>query len=314
MSDDTVLDSLFTMETLRQAPAAIRATAVAASQSGVPEGLEIGAVVLAASARSALTAQAVQAIANQRVQRPVLVNLGEPLPVWLGSRSLVIALDDVAAEAVVSDQTVAGVPVIAIGASSAQRPNPLVETAAALCGLGQCGIAPGLLDDLVAASDHLESRLGELSVEKGSARRLARRIGRTLPLIYGAGPVGAAAAASWKFSVNRNAKAAAYASSIPGLDFDEVVGWAQHGDVTRQVFTLAMLRSVLETDDQRHRMDVTAETCEEIVAGVYPIEATGTTDVAVLFELMAWGELVSLHMADIADIDPGPTPVLERYS
>ncbi|MCO5313795.1 MAG: hypothetical protein M9952_12770 [Microthrixaceae bacterium] len=308
-----VLDSMGAMASLFQAPAAIRATIAAAGSAGVPEGLEIGAVVLAASQRSALTAKTVGSIAAQRVQRPVIVNLGEPLPVWLGSRSLVVALDDAAANEVVSDDSVAGVPVIAIGAQTERRPNPLVETAAALVALAQFDIAPGLLDDLIGAADLVESRLEEWVADKGPARRLARRIGRTLPLVYGAGPVGAAAAASWKFSVNRNAKAPAYWNAVPGVDFDEVCGWAQHGDVTRQVFTLAVLRSALETDDQRHRLDVTAETCEEIVAGVHPVDATATTDVGVLFELMAFGEMVSLHMADIADIDPGPTPVLGRY-
>ncbi|NLA35756.1 MAG: hypothetical protein GX868_08705 [Actinobacteria bacterium] len=254
------------------------------------------------------------AIANQRVQRPVTVNLGEPLPEWLGQRTLVVALDDAAGQSIVNDRAVVGVPVIALGAIEAQRPNPLVETAAALCALAQFRLAPGLLEDLVVAADHLEARLAEWSGDRGPAQRLARRIGRTLPLVYGAGVVGAAAAASWKFSINRNAKAPAFWNSIPGLDADEVCGWAQHGDVTRQVFTLAMLRSGLETDEQSHRMAVTAETSEEIVAGVYPVEATGTTDVAVLLELMAFGELVSLHMADLADIDPGPTPITERYA
>lgn len=314
MSDDTVLDSMETMTTLRQAPAAIRATIAMSQQAQIPDDLEIGPVVLAGSERSALTARTVLAIANTRVQRPVTLNLGEPLPVWLGPKTLVVALDDAAAQSIVNDRAVTGVPVIALGAMADQRPNPIVETAAALCALAQFGLAPGLMDDLVAAADHLEARLADFAGAKGPAQRLARRIARTLPLIYGAGPVGAAAAASWKFSVNRNAKAPAYWNSIPGLDVDEVCGWAQHGDVTRQVFTLAVLRSALETDEQRHRMDVTAETCEEIVAGVYPVEATGTTDVAVLLELMAFGEMTSLFMADMADIDPGPTPVTERYN
>ena len=43
-----------------------------------------------------------------------------------------------------------------------------------------------------------------------AAEALARRIGRTMPLIYGGGPIGAAAAMRWKAEVNENAKAPAF--------------------------------------------------------------------------------------------------------
>jgi hypothetical protein len=100
---------------------------------------------------------------------------------------------------------------------------------------------------------------------------------------------------------------------IPGLDHDEVCGWAQHGDVTRQVFTLAVLRHAFETADEAHRMDVTSETCEEIVAGVHTVRSDAESPVGALLDLMLHGELVSLEMAARADIDPGPTPITQRY-
>ena len=50
----------------------------------------------------------------------------------------------------------------------------------------------------------------------------------------------------WKQSVNENAKAPAFWNEYPELDHNEVCGWGQHGDVTRQVFTLIELRHGLE--------------------------------------------------------------------
>ena len=47
------------------------------------------------------------------------------------------------------------------------------------------------------------------------ARELARQIGRTIPLIYGGGALGAVAAYRWKCDVNENAKAPAFWNAVP---------------------------------------------------------------------------------------------------
>ena len=71
---------------------------------------------------------------------------------------------------------------------------------------------------------------------------LARQIGRTLPIVYGGGALGEVAAVRWKGQFNENAKVAAFANRVPELTHNEICGWGQHGDVTRQVFTLVLLR------------------------------------------------------------------------
>ena len=74
------------------------------------------------------------------------------------------------------------------------------------------------------------------------------RIGRTIPLVYGTGALGGVAAMRWKSDVNENAKAPAFWNQYPELDHNEICGWGQHGDVTRQVFTLVELRHGFEHD------------------------------------------------------------------
>ena len=80
------------------------------------------------------------------------------------------------------------------------------------------------------------------------ARELARQIGRTIPLIYGGGAIGAVAAYRWKCDVNENAKAPAFWNTYPELDHNEICAWGQHGDVTRQLITLVELRHGFEHD------------------------------------------------------------------
>lgn len=313
MTSSDALDSSGAFAAAQLTPATVRATLAAARQSDVPDDLPVGAVVLAASARSLLTAATVAAIAADRVRVPVVSSAVSALPGWVDQRCLVLALDSGTADRLIADSTVDGVPVIAVGGDPDERPAPIIETVAALAALDRFGLAPGLIDEIESACDVFDARITELTATASPADRLAKRIGRTMPLIYGAGAIGGAAAKAWKHSINRNAKAPAFANSIPGLDHDEVCGWAQHGDVTRQVFTLAVLRHGFETADEASRMEVTAETCDEIVAGVHTIHSDAPSAVASLLDLMLFGEFVSLEMAARAEIDPGPTPITDRY-
>ena len=58
----------------------------------------------------------------------------------------------------------------------------------------------------------------------GAPAELARRLGRTIPLVYGSAGVAAVAAQWWKAQVNLNAKAPAFAATLPELTHDELAG------------------------------------------------------------------------------------------
>ena len=60
----------------------------------------------------------------------------------------------------------------------------------------------------------------------------------------------------WKCDVNENAKAPAFWAAHPELDHNEICGWGQHGDVTRQLFTLVELRHGFEHERLAPRFDV----------------------------------------------------------
>ena len=146
--------------------------------------------------------------------------------------------------------------------------------------------------------------------ESSPAAALARRIGRTVPLIHGGGAIGAVAAQRWKTQVNENAKAPAFWSVQPELCHNEVCGWGQHGDVTRQVITAIALRHDGEHPQLGRRFDLVGEILREVVADVIEVRAEGDGDLAQLLDLILFGDYVSLWMAVQAGIDPGPVPIL----
>jgi glucose/mannose-6-phosphate isomerase len=176
--------------------------------------------------------------------------------------------------------------------------------------LEQIGLFPGALQWVDQAIDQLLRRRDQLVRPGSLAEDLARRIGRTIPLIHSSGDLGAAAALRWKAQINENAKSPAFFNVYPELCHNELAGWGQHGDATRQLITLVNLRHDAEHPQVSRRFDLVEEVLREVVAEVIEVRAAGEGDLAQLLDLALIGDFVSLHLAGNEGIDPGPIPVL----
>jgi glucose/mannose-6-phosphate isomerase len=178
--------------------------------------------------------------------------------------------------------------------------------------LEEIGLFPGASQWVDQAVDQLRSRRDELVRPGSRAEDLARRIGRTIPLVHSSGALGAAAALRWKAQINENAKCPAFFNVYPELCHNEVAGWGQHGDATRQLITLVNLRHDAEHPQVSRRFDLVADVLSEVVAEVIEVRAAGEGDLAQLLDLALVGDFVSLHLAANEGIDPGPIPVLDE--
>ena len=180
--------------------------------------------------------------------------------------------------------------------------------------LFRMGLLPNAHDLLTGAQDQLARRRDQcapgVTGAANPARELARQIGRTIPLIYGGGALGAVAAMRWKADVNENAKAPAFWNTHPELDHNEICGFGQHGDVTRQIMTLVELRHGFEHERLEPRFAGTRAQIEECVARVLEVRSEGDGRLAHLLDLMYLGDWVSCYLALENDVDPGPIPAI----
>ena len=158
------------------------------------------------------------------------------------------------------------------------------------------------------------ARRNELIAEDNIARRLARRLGRTFPIIYGGNGPGGVAADCWKSQFNLNAKVAAFSNQVPELTHDEIAGWGQDGDVTRQVFQVFLLRHDFEHPQVASRLVEVEEVLVEVVGAVHVVNAAGEGLLAQIFDLELLGQFVSLHAAVEQGVDPGPVPVVAEIA
>ncbi len=181
-----------------------------------------------------------------------------------------------------------------------------------LVALARAGLRPDCSAAVDAAAATLARRRDVLLAPGGLAAELARRLGRTIPLVYGSAGSAAVAARWWKAQVNLNAKAPAFAATLPDLTHDELAGWGQGGDVTRQTMSLVLLRHAGEAPRTAAQFDAVRAATDEVMADVLEVQGEGDDELSRFFDLTLVGALVSLHLAAREGVDPGPVPAVDE--
>lgn len=304
--------------------------------AGLPDPSKIENVLILGMGDSGFGGDVAAACARPFSPRPINVYGGYLPPSWVGPTSLVIAVSasGTTEETLESLEAAveAGAPLVAVTNGGeletlARRAGgpvlPVVSDAAmpraqlgalavpAMLALEQLGLFPGDRAWLGTAVDQLKTRREELLTEQSIAKEIARRVGRTMPVIYGGGVIGTTAAKRWKIAFNHNVKTPAFWAPMPDLCHNELVGWGQNGDVTRQVFTQIQLRHDSEHPQTARRFDYVENKTLEVMADILSITAEGDGPVAQLLDLIYVGDITTLERAASEGLDPGPLPIVD---
>ena len=299
----------------------------------LPTPVGLRAVVVCGVGSSGLAGDAAAAMG---ASIPIVVSKDGDVPAFVGPDSLIFAVswsgdteETVTAARAARER---GAPIIAISGGGALTelalssglanfglPADLPASRTAwgaavvplLLTLAHIGVLPDISRSLADSIAALRRRRAALVSARSPAEEVARRIGRTVPLIYGSVGLNAVAALRWKTQINANAKTPAFVAVQPELSHNEVAGWGQHGDVTRQVLSLVTLRHAGESPLVARRVAFVNQVIDEVMADVIPVWAEGEDDLARLFDLALFGDFVSLHLAGREGTDPGPVPAVE---
>jgi glucose/mannose-6-phosphate isomerase len=311
------------------------------SASALPDAARFDRIVMLGMGGSGIAGNVVQAVGTATLPVPVTVLKHYRTPAFVNERTLAFALsysgDTEETVEMARGALAAGATLVAIssGGTLAQLaeesdslhvpcPDDILMPRLALGALVaplvvvlfRMGMLPEAHAGLLRAQEQLARRRDQcqpaVDGERNPARELARKIGRTIPIVYGSGGLGGVAAMRWKQSMNENAKAPAFWNEYPELDHNEVCGWGQHGDVTRQVFTLVELRHGLEHPRLEARARATRELIEEALVQVLAVEAEGEGRLAQLLDLIYVGDWTSYYLALDNDVDPGPIDAISQ--
>lgn len=286
---------------------------------------------------SGMAGDVVSAVCGPRLSLPVTTSKSYRLPRFVGPGSLVFAIscsgetEETVTAATEAWEAGATVAVIAGGGAlselAAAHRSPRFSVPLDLpqprTALGAMAVPPlqvlqacGLLADvdvlIDSAIEQLFRRRDELLGRSSPVQRLATAIARTVPLLHGGEGPAAVAALRWKTQINENAKSPAFSAVQPELCHNEAAGWGQHGDITRQVLTLVILRCASDHPQVARRIEIIKDLLLEVVHDIVEVWGTGETDLAQLLDLVMVGDVVSLLLAGREGLDPGPVPVLQE--
>jgi glucose/mannose-6-phosphate isomerase len=174
------------------------------------------------------------------------------------------------------------------------------------------GVTPSLRGEVEAAAA-LAARLGAEWGLDGAPESLPRALARdlvgTVPVIAGS-ELMSGVAYRWKTQINENAELPAFASALPELDHNEIVGWAAAGELAR--FSAIFLEDPEQHPRNARRIELTARAAEAGAVVVERVSALGDTRTERVVSLVLLGDLVSLYMAVLRGIDPVSIHVLDE--
>jgi glucose/mannose-6-phosphate isomerase len=332
-------DSLGIWDATVGLPEQLGAALVAATDvldgTALPDPGQIHSVVVFGMGTGATAAEVVAAHGASRSTVPIVLGNGFDSPAFVGPHTLAFALspsgdtEETHAAVMAAAEQGAHVVMVSGGGALAQLatasgfphfavPDDLPAPRTALGALtvpvvltlAGLGLIPDVAPSLGDAVASLRRRRDAFVAPGGPAEEVARLIGRTIPLIYGSTGLSAVAARRWKTQINENAKTPAFFAIQPELSHNEVAGWGQNGDVTRQVLSLVTLRQHGEHPQVARRFSLVDEATDEVMANVIPVWAEGDDDLGRFFDLALFGDFVSLHMAGREGTDPGPVPAI----
>jgi glucose/mannose-6-phosphate isomerase len=204
-----------------------------------------------------------------------------------------------------------GVPVIPLPAGFQPRAAVGYLTVAALEVAALCGVGPRIGTEIDVAASHLEqlvSEWGPEGPEDGLAKTLARGLHGSVPLIAGAG-LTAPLAYRWKTQFNENAKLPAFWHELPELDHNEIVGWQSAPSLGR--FAAVFLDDCDVHPRIKDRIELTERLIAPSATATFRVQSSGQTSIERVASLVLLGDLVSIYLAVLGGIDPGPVQVIQ---
>jgi glucose/mannose-6-phosphate isomerase len=295
-----------------------------------------GGLVVAGMGGSSIGGMLAREALGDRASRPIMLARDYALPAWatpdtmvlcssysgnteetlavyeaagaLGAQRIVATTGGKLADAARAD----GVPVIPLPGGFQPRAAVAYSLVVALEVAGLCGVGERLHAEIDVAAAHVEQMVemwGPDAPGDSLAKELARGLNGTIPQIAGSG-LTAPIAYRWKTQINENAKLPCFYHELPELDHNEIGGWQGASQLGR--FSAVFLDDSDLHPRIRQRIELTRGLIEAEAAGTYRVESTGQNRTERLISLVLLGDLVSLYLAVLREVDPTPVPNLDR--
>ncbi len=282
---------------------------------------------------SGISGEIARIVFEPHLKIPITINKGYDLPAFVNENSLVLAIsysgetEETLASAEIAlergAQLVAitsggplldlaekeGLPLIRIPGGLQPRLAVGYLSIPVLIYLSSLGFVYSIEDDIEELIDLLTARSKEyccdVPSQKNQAKQLAEQLYGKIPIIYGDSGISGLAALRWKCQFNENSKVPAFYNLLPEMNHNEIVGWEEMVNASREFFLLT-LRDSGENPQLAKRFTATKELIADRFAGSAELKSAGRSRLTRLFSLIYLGDFVSAYLALMNGIDPTP--------
>ena len=156
---------------------------------------------------------------------------------------------------------------------------------------------------------NLDKQIDEVSgltLPLEEAKNIASQLKGTIPCIYSSdlmNPV----AYRWRCQIQENAKQLAFNHQIPEMNHNEIVGWT----LPNNQMAVILIRDNHENSRIKKRFEATKNVAWNDVK-IVECNAEGKTPLARIMSMIILGDLVSLELAKLNNVDPTPVGVIEN--
>ena len=296
---------------------------------------DVDAVLVLGMGGSAIGADLVAGIAGDRLRVPLIVHRDYGLPAWANQRTLVLAAshsgDTVETLSGAAEARRRGLPLVvastggALGRQAESDGTPYLRYEQPGQPRAAIGFGLGLVHELLVraelltdpdpygpAVERLEGMLERngpaIETDANPAKQLAWSMFGRIPIIFGAGAL-APVAHRWKTQMNENAKAWAMVEPMPEANHNAIEGTLNPRELSDALYVIE-IREPGEPEHIAARYRVVEELLGERATNRSVYWADGPSPLARTLDAMAIGDLVSVYLAILYQMDPTPVTLL----
>ncbi len=170
------------------------------------------------------------------------------------------------------------------------------------------GLIEDKLDIIVRIIDLMKKRSEQLSLvdeTKNNALRIAKHLQGKIPVIYSSCDLLDIANLRWRCQIEENAKCLAYGNFLPEMNHNEIVGWQQNPEITKNFAVIALF----DKDDNPRitkRLNITLDVIKDHRGMQVEIDGEGETTLERIMDIIYLGDWVSFYLAIFYKVDPFP--------
>lgn len=302
-------------------------------------GIEaISNIVVTGLGGSAIGGDLLRVYAAGRIATPIVVNRDYLLPEFVGPDTLVFAVSysgnteetlSAYAEALGKGASIVaitsggklgeaarqdGFPVVTVPGGFAPRAANgylFVPMLKVLHKLGLLSDMTEEIDETVVVLKDMCNKLGPAAVEAANpAKQIASRLYGKIPVIWGVAGTSEVVAQRWKGQINENAKSPAYWNVLPELNHNEIVGLQFPEEILKKIHVV-ILRDEKDHPRVQKRIEITKEVLQGKIDGFSEVRSSGNGALARLYSLLCTGDYVSVYLAALNGVDPGPVKAID---